>query len=73
MKKVKNKRGFSKVIKEQMGKTFTHRRNEIVNQSLSIEDINARCPALFEASQVIYTCMLIPCMIIFLANSPYPL
>ncbi|XP_062412434.1 uncharacterized protein LOC134102365 [Sardina pilchardus] len=46
------KRDNSKVIKEKMGKTFAHRRNEIVNQSPRIEDINARWPALFEASQI---------------------
>ncbi|XP_046886263.1 uncharacterized protein LOC124474307 isoform X2 [Hypomesus transpacificus] len=46
------KRDNSKVIKDKMGKTFAHRRNEIVNQSPSIEDINARWPALFEASQI---------------------
>ncbi|KAF7641148.1 hypothetical protein LDENG_00292080 [Lucifuga dentata] len=35
-----------------MAKTFAHRRNEIINQSLSIDDIKARWPALFEASQI---------------------
>ncbi|KAJ8288519.1 hypothetical protein COCON_G00011780 [Conger conger] len=46
------KRDNNEVIKEKMGKTFAHRRNEIVYQSSSIEDIKIRWPALFEASQI---------------------
>lgn len=53
------KRDNGKVIKEEMAKTFAHRRNEIVNQSPSVEEIKARWPALFEASHVSYKCMLI--------------
>ncbi|XP_054915186.1 uncharacterized protein LOC129378743 [Poeciliopsis prolifica] len=35
-----------------MAKTFAHRRNEIINQSPSIEKIKARWPALFEPSHI---------------------
>ncbi|XP_054893409.1 uncharacterized protein LOC129364652 [Poeciliopsis prolifica] len=40
------------LIKEKMAKTFAHRRNEIINQSPSIEKIKARWPALFEPSHI---------------------
>ena len=53
------KRDNNKIIKEKMAKTFAHRRNDIVNQSPTIEDIKARWPALFEASNVSYRCTLI--------------
>ncbi|XP_056290726.1 uncharacterized protein LOC130206680 [Pseudoliparis swirei] len=46
------KRDNKKLIKEKMAQTFAHRRNEIVNQSPAIEDIKARWPALFEASNI---------------------
>ncbi|KAJ4938213.1 hypothetical protein JOQ06_002838 [Pogonophryne albipinna] len=46
------KRDNNKLIKDKMAKTFAHRRNEIINQSPSIEDIKARWPALFEASHI---------------------
>lgn len=46
------KRDNSKIVKEKMAKTFAHRRNEIINLSPSIEQVKARWPALFEASQV---------------------
>ncbi|CAL8258511.1 unnamed protein product [Arctogadus glacialis] len=46
------KRDNNTLIKERMAKTFARRRNEIVNLSPSIEDIKARWPALFEASQI---------------------
>ncbi|XP_038129181.1 uncharacterized protein LOC119781095 [Cyprinodon tularosa] len=46
------KRDNNKLIKEKMAKTFAHRRNDIVNQSPAIEDIKARWPALFEASNI---------------------
>ena len=51
------KKDNNKLIKEAMSKTFAHRRNEIVNLSPSIEDIKARWPALFEASNVSYRSM----------------
>lgn len=60
------KRDNDRLIKEKMAKTFAHRRNEIVNQSPSIEDLKARWPALFEASHVSNKCMLI-------TNIPSPL
>lgn len=53
------KRDNNKLIKEKMAKTFAHRRNEIVKQSPTIEDIKARWPALFEASNVSYKCIVI--------------
>lgn len=53
------KRDNNKLIKEKMAKTFAHRRNDIVNQSPAIEDIKARWPALFEASNVSYKCIAI--------------
>ncbi|KAI4802444.1 hypothetical protein KUCAC02_020280 [Chaenocephalus aceratus] len=46
------KRDNYKLIKDKMAKTFAHRRNKIINQSPSIEDIKARWPALFEASHI---------------------
>ena len=46
------KRDNKKLVKDKMAKTFAHRRNEIVNQSPTLEDIKARWPALFEASNV---------------------
>ncbi|KAJ4921463.1 hypothetical protein JOQ06_022357 [Pogonophryne albipinna] len=46
------KRDNNKLIKDKMAKTFSHRRNKIINQSPSIEDIKARWPALFEASHI---------------------
>ena len=58
------KKDNNTLIKEKMAKTFAHRRNEIINQSPTIEDIKARWPALFETSHVSYKCMLmrnIPC------------
>lgn len=53
------KRDNNKLIKEKMAKTFAHRRNEVVTQSPNIEDMKARWPALFEASSVSDSCMLI--------------
>ncbi|XP_054894412.1 uncharacterized protein LOC129365303 [Poeciliopsis prolifica] len=46
------KKDNNALIKEKMAKTFAHRRNEIINQSPSIEDIKARWPALFEPSHI---------------------
>lgn len=53
------KRDNNKSIKEKMSKTFAHRRNKIINQSPTIEDITARWPALFEASNVSYKWIII--------------
>ncbi|KAI7789578.1 hypothetical protein IRJ41_019348 [Triplophysa rosa] len=39
-------------IKENMNKTFAHRRHEIINQCPSVQDIKQRWPALFQPSQV---------------------
>lgn len=53
------KRDNNKRIKEKMAETFAHRRNEVVNQNLNIEDIKARWPALFEESNVSYKIMMV--------------
>ncbi|XP_077090383.1 uncharacterized protein LOC143741778 [Siphateles boraxobius] len=46
------KRDNEVVIKEKMGKTFSHRRLEIVEQRPLIEDFVNRWPALFQESEV---------------------
>lgn len=54
------KRDNEVVIKEKMGKTFSHRRLEIVEQRPLIEDFVNRWPALFQESEVskcVHVCM----------------
>jgi len=46
------KRNNEKMIREKMAKTFGYRRQEVVDQKPSIEDIMARWPALFQMEEV---------------------
>lgn len=46
------KRNNEKSIREKMAKTFGYRRQEVVDQTPSIEDIMARWPALFQMEEV---------------------
>ncbi|KAJ8375567.1 hypothetical protein SKAU_G00061470 [Synaphobranchus kaupii] len=46
------KRNNEKSIREKMAKTFGYRRQEVVDQKPSIEDIMARWPALFQMEEI---------------------
>ena len=46
------KRGNERVKSEMMTKTYSHRRQEVIGKSPSVEDLKEKWPALFEASQV---------------------
>lgn len=55
------KKDNQKTISEKMSKTFSYRRQEVVNEKPAIEDLLHRWPALFEAIQVsaeLYDCVL---------------
>lgn len=50
---------------------YAYQRNELVNQSPTTEDIKARCPALFETSNVNYKCMVIRTISLQLYGASY--
>ena len=46
------KRDNCQLIREKMAKTFSIRRQEVVNQEPAVSDLKERWPALFDAAQV---------------------
>ncbi|XP_071395666.1 uncharacterized protein [Centroberyx affinis] len=46
------KKNNSQIIGDKMGKTFSIRRQEVVNQEPSVSDLKERWPALFSAAQI---------------------
>lgn len=46
------KRGNRTVIKEKMAKTFSLRRQEIVEKEMGVEELRERWPALFSMDEV---------------------